>query len=245
MSPFVYLVTGASRGLGFAYSKAVLAQSPDNRIIATARTPETAKQLQQLAEENPGRVEIVKLDTSDKVSVQEFAAALETNPLAKDGIDCLVNNAGICLDNSFQYNIFTAPDDELPTTLQTNLYGVIWVTKAVLPFLHKGRGKRIVNVSSVSGSIATMGPMRIVPMYGISKAALNMATAKMASTLASDGFTVVAFHPGWVKTEINSDGKGDITVDEAVDAALKNLFPRLTAENNGKFLWYDGSVHPW
>ncbi|GAA6020025.1 hypothetical protein JCM10207_006762 [Rhodosporidiobolus poonsookiae] len=262
MSSFTYLITGASRGLGFAYSKALLASSSTIRVVATARNPDSATQLQELAKANEGRVLVVKLDVSAEQSSKTLAKELENHPFVKDGIDCLVNNAGIAVE-TFTDNFLTTSTDKLTKTLQTNVFGPIWVTRALFPLLERGNGKQLVNVSSSMGSMESTVP-GIVPYYCMSKSALNMLTRKQAVQLGKDGYTltwlvfvfllpylstqqVVSWNPGWVKTEFggNDGTMGDLTVEEATDLAMKNLFPRLQPENNGKFLTCEGGFCPW
>ncbi|GAA6038965.1 hypothetical protein JCM8097_000598 [Rhodosporidiobolus ruineniae] len=245
MSSFTYLITGASRGLGFAYTQALLASSPNIRVVATARNPDKAEQLQALAADqaNEGRLLIVQLDVADEKSVETFAAELEKNPFVADGIDSLVNNAGIVVGG--WSTLLQSSTAQLQETLQTNLYGAIWVTKALLPLLRKGKAKQLIFISSVSGSLA--GPVSALPIvgtYAISKAALNMAAVKFARELEP----TVTFHPGWVKTQINQPGDPEppMEVEEAVRDALKNLFLKpLTKEDNAKFLVHDGTEMPW
>ncbi|GAA5894724.1 hypothetical protein JCM6882_006666 [Rhodosporidiobolus microsporus] len=244
MSSFTYLITGASRGLGYAYTEALLASSPAIKIVATARNPGKATELNALAAKNEGRLLVVKLDVDSEESVKALASELESHPFTKDGIDSLINNAGICPGS---WNTTLQSDTaELDATLRTNLYGPYWVTRALLPLLRKGTGKQVVMMSTIAGSFGSFGAdLPGVATYAISKVALNMLTVKLARELASEDFIIVSYHPGWVKTDINVGGQGDIEVEEAVEAAFKHLFPKLTKENTAKFLSFDGSSMPW
>ncbi|GAA6020067.1 hypothetical protein JCM10207_006775 [Rhodosporidiobolus poonsookiae] len=246
MSNFTYLITGASRGLGLGYTAGLLASSPSIRVVATARTPDSAAELQKLAEDsaNEGRLLVKQLDVSSHESIKALAAELETHPFLRDGLDCLVNNAGIAVDREFKTNIVTADDSELPLILETNLYGAIRTTNAFLPLLRRGRGKQVLMVSSTVGSFESFIKSPLMPMYAISKTALNQAMVKYAYLLGEEGFTVLAFSPGYVKTDFVPGG-GDLTVQEAVNFAVKNVFQKAGPELNGKFIDYDGKMLAW
>ncbi|GAA6042187.1 hypothetical protein JCM8097_005004 [Rhodosporidiobolus ruineniae] len=240
-----YLVTGASRSLGLGYTRALLAHSPSTRVVAAVRNPSTADQLQALAAEeaNKGRVYILKLDVEDRDGCFAAAKELERSGfLAGKGLDALVNNAGVSLENQLKPSEVTP--EALLANLSPNLFGPINCTAAFLPLLRQGRSKQIITVSSVCGSVERFGGLTNRAAYSASKTAANMWTRKLAVELEPEGFTTVMFHPGYVKTDINSGG-GDITTKEAVELALKNVFHRLTPADNGSFLSYDGEVMPW
>ncbi|GAA6035588.1 hypothetical protein JCM8097_004916 [Rhodosporidiobolus ruineniae] len=257
MSSTVYLITGASRGLGRSSplslatsTQALLASSPSVKVVATARDPDKAVELKALAakKENEGRLLVVQLDVSDEKSVETFATEFEKNPFAGNGIDCLVNNAG-CSPGGFT-SLHSASTSELRTVLETNIFGAIWVTKALLPLLRRGQAKQLVFISSIAGSLG--GPVSQVAAcgtYAISKAALNMAMRKFAAELALEGFTTVSYHPGFVDTDMNvgapETGLTLLSRDEAAEAALTHLFRKLTPADNSKFLAYDGTEMPW
>ncbi|CEQ41500.1 SPOSA6832_03234 [Sporobolomyces salmonicolor] len=241
MSSFTYLVTGASRSLGLGYSRALLASSPAVKIVAAARNPSKAEGLQALEQEFKGRVYLLRLDVADAEAAKAAAQELEKSGfLASGGLDALVNNAGVAESPSKPSEL---PKDEVLYHFETNLFGVMNVTAAFLPLLKKGTGKQVFGVSSVCGSLGGyFSENSLVTAYCISKAALNMYLKKLASELDGDGFTVVSFHPGYVKTDMNK-GQGEITTEEAVDLAVKNVF--LRKNKNGEFRSYDGNEMPW
>lgn len=133
--------------------------------------------------------------------------------------------------------------EELETDLRTNLFGVIDTTQALLPLLRAGHGKKVWTVSSILGSVG--GPLSDTtaaatcgfstwsnqarretdqrnPPDSISKAALNMYIRKIGAELAGEQFTVLAFHPGYVKTDMN-DGLGNIFKEESVEKSCVTL----------------------
>ncbi|GAA6042190.1 hypothetical protein JCM8097_005006 [Rhodosporidiobolus ruineniae] len=239
-----YLITGASRSLGLGYCTALLRSSPSIHIVAAARDPSGAPELQALARqpENEGRVYLLKLDVADKACVEAAAKELEESGwLGEGGVDTLVNNAGVCEGDEFQ------PTEVTPETvlfnLNTNLFGVMHVTQAFLPLLRGSKAPRIFNVSSWCASMEYWGKNERSTAYGISKAALNMYTRKLAVELGEEGFTVAVYHPGFVLTPMNG-GRGDTTVEEAAEQAVKNVFS-ASREQNGRFLNYSGGEFPW
>ncbi|GAA5891973.1 hypothetical protein JCM6882_007425 [Rhodosporidiobolus microsporus] len=243
-SPFTYLITGASRSLGLAYAKALLAAQPANRVVAAARNPDSAEELQALKKAEPERVYLLKLDLASQESVDAAVKELEGSEFLNDAaLDALVANAGVAEGDEIPASQLTP--DVLEANMSTNLYGTVRVNTAFLPLLRKGQGKQLFSVSSVCGSIAQWGesPSSRVA-YAASKAALNMYSKKLATELKSEGFTVVMFHPGYVIGPINQ-GKGQLTMEEAAKLALENVFQAVSPADNGRFLQYDGEPMEW
>ncbi|GAA5875074.1 hypothetical protein JCM8547_005405 [Rhodosporidiobolus lusitaniae] len=245
-SPFTYLITGANRGLGYVYSKALLAAKPNIRIVAAARDPAGSEQLQTLKKENEGRVYLLKLEVTDPEQAKQAAKELEDSDFLRDGgIDALANVAGVAVN-------FAPPSQltkkDILDNLKVNVFGVLAVTEAFLPLVRKSKAKQIFNVSSTVGSIEMHGPIPALTAYAISKTALNMYTKKLASELGPEGFTVVPFCPGYVRTDMNKtpDGQnGELEPEEAANLAVKNVFLKVTPADNGVFYAQDGAVRPW
>ncbi|GAA6042189.1 hypothetical protein JCM8097_005005 [Rhodosporidiobolus ruineniae] len=249
---YTYLITGASRSLGLGYARALLASRPEVRVVAAARNPSSASGLQALANEeaNKGRVYLLPLDVVDKENVKKAVKELEESGfLENGGIDALVNNAGVANHQPKPSEILTVPPPAVSMgtsspTLTSTSGGVLNVTKNFLPLLRKGKGKQIFSLSSTCGSITEFGGNTFATSYCMTKVALNMYKKKLSTELESEGFTVIMFHPGYVKTDMN-DGNGEITTEEAVEQALKNVFLKVKPEDNGSFLRYSGGVMPW
>ncbi|KPV75618.1 uncharacterized protein RHOBADRAFT_43041 [Rhodotorula graminis WP1] len=246
MSTFTYLITGASRSLGLGYARALLAARPEARVVAAARNPSAATDLQALANEdaNKGRVHVLQLDVEDKAQIAKAAKDLEACGFLGEagGIDALIHNAGVALNHQTKPSQLE-PEDVLDN-LKINVFGVLNVNKAFLPFLEKGKGKQIFALSSVCASIEQWGNNVMTPAYSVSKTALNMWMSKLAAELGPKGFTAIMFHPGYVKSDMNS-GAGEITIEEAADFAVKNVFLAAKPELNGAFLRYSGEKMPW
>jgi NAD(P)-dependent dehydrogenase (short-subunit alcohol dehydrogenase family) len=134
-------------------------------------------------------------------------------------------------------------------TFDTNFFGVIETTNAFLPLLRKSEAGRIVNLSSILGSIeyhATPGSpvyeSKETPAYNVSKAALNAYTVQLAYELKDTKIKVNAAHPGWVKTEMGGEG----AMMEIEDGAKTSVSLATLDENgpNGAFL-HNGERLPW
>lgn len=215
------VVTGANRGIGLAFARALAARGAT--VVGTARDPDGATELGRVARVEP-------LDVRRDASVEAFAALLADMP-----VDLLINNAGILLPDDLD----TVGSDDLLAQVDVNAFGPLRVTRALLPNLRAARG-RVVNITSRMGSIADNTSGR---MYGYraSKAALNAVTRSLALDLAP--IPVVALHPGFVQTEMVG-GRGDVTPEEAVRRLLL-LVDRLDTAMSGRFFHRDGEELPW
>ncbi|KAI0642427.1 NAD-P-binding protein [Trametes meyenii] len=236
MPSTTWLVTGASRGIGLEIVRQLLA-SPDNTVIAGARTPEKADKLHALAGTAKGSLRIVKLDVSDFDSIR--AAAKELEPaLSVSGLDYLVNNAGIGEEDTG----FTVDPDVLLRIIRTNVAGPALLSNVFLPFLEKGHAKKVLNISSTVGSVASIDNFgKIGASYAISKSALNMLTAKQK--LDRPDITTIAICPGWVKTELG--GSNAMLEPKDSVAGILKVITGAKPEDSGKFIRFNGESIPW
>ncbi|KAJ5281984.1 hypothetical protein N7478_007356 [Penicillium angulare] len=227
-----YLVTGASRGLGLALVTrlAALPTTEVGKIIATARSDNSPK-LKELIDTSSGRVELVKLNVSDQKSVSEVAGEVE-RVLQGKGLDFLINNAGV-MDYS---PTGVEGMDKLNELFQTNVAGVHMVTRALLPLLRNGNKKTVINISSTVGSFALIENYRQspTPAYKVTKAALNMLTLQYAQTFETEGFTVVAISPGWLRTDAGTE-RADLPVEVGAEKTV-DIIQSTGPHQNGKFL---------
>ena len=119
----------------------------------------------------------------------------------------LINNAAIL--QTWGGTILDVTADELRDTFMTNTAGPVLLTLALLPLLEAGKPSRVINISSQLGSIEQMTDGW--PGYGISKAALNAATRKLAAALKPRGISVNAASPGWVQTDMGTENARLVT----------------------------------
>ena len=189
----VALVTGAYRGIGLEVSRQLARLG--FHVLLSARDPAKAEAEAEPLRGQGLKVLPVRLDVTDGQSVGAAARFVERR---FGRLDVLVNNAAILYD-SWQ----TAAGADLDTAreaFETNTLGPWRVSLGLLPLLRKGGHPRIVNVSSESGSLSSMGGG--TPAYGVSKAALNALTRKLAAELRPQGVLVNSVCPGWVATEM-------------------------------------------
>jgi len=224
-----FVVTGANRGIGLEFVKQLTARGEE--VDATARDPGDASELHAIA--RPGvRLRIHRLEVAEDASVEAFAAELPGGP-----VDVLINNAGV---SGVKGGEPIDPPDIL-RVLNVNAVGTLRVTRALLPRLREGKGKKIVNLTSKLGSIAEATGGRYA--YRLSKAALNMATKLLAEDLRGEGFRTVAVHPGWVQTRMGSTA-APVPPEQSVRGMLR-IIDGLTAEQSGRTLDFQGRDIPW
>lgn len=187
------LITGGNRGIGLEVCRQFA--SAGHRVILTSRNEKKGK---EALEEISGEVHYIQLDVADPESVARARQEVEDR---LGGLDILVNNAGINYDRWQQAE--KADLEECHRTMEVNLFGPWRCSQAFLPGM-RGRGYgRIVNVSSGSGALSGMGSG--TPGYGISKAALNALTIKLAAGTRGTGILVNAVCPGWVRTDMGGE----------------------------------------
>lgn len=247
----VYLITGANRGIGYQTAKK-LSEDKSNLVIATARDPAKATQLTDLKRDN---IKVIKLDVDSPLDVIKKDVEV-LDKIAPNGVDVVLQNAGVL----FQYEGDTATIslDSYTKHFETNTLGAIKVYQASFPYWskkHDGVTKKFLFVSSIAGQLNDN--QLVAYGYGLSKAALNQfATNVAVENKRSDNPTlnssvVAPIHPGVVSTDMGIpviDGYGlsalAITPEESGDFLAK-LLVNVTAEDNGKFLNYDGKVLDW
>ncbi len=236
-------ITGANRGIGLDLVQRY-SDLPDMQIFAACRQPAQATHLQAIAAQQPERVQIIQLDVTDAA---QLAAAVESVREQADGLDLLINNAGVLpggVDNRARDIAFFG---ELDPQAMLNVFAVnsispVMVTQAFADLLRAGHQSRVVNVSSDAGSI-TRRERGCDYTYSASKAALNMLTRCLAGDLREAGVIVVAMHPGFIQTEMGGH-RATYTLDQTMPAFMQ-VIDRLTPADSGTFLNWDGQPVPW
>ncbi|KAL2421940.1 hypothetical protein ABEF95_000326 [Exophiala dermatitidis] len=226
-----YLVTGSTRGLGLNIV-ASLAGRPEtqvSRIFATGRSHSAA--LDELVKAHPHRVIYVQLDVARPETIKAAVDKVREN-VSGDGLDVLVNNAGIL---TYTENGIANMTD-LMSTVAVNVEGVQQVTRAFVPLLEQGYKKTVVNISTILASLTYVRDtgFQQAPAYKISKTALNMLTSLYAQEYETKGFIFVAVNPGWCQTDMGSSS-ADLPVEAGVKGIL-GVIDKLTPKDNGKFL---------
>lgn len=180
------LITGANRGIGWQTAQELSGMG--FRVYVGSRT---AKANGEPVREIKGEAFWIRMDVSGTKTI-----GLAANWLAKseDKLDVLINNAAIYPDGGA--SITTISRAQMNTTFQSNVFGVIEVTQALLPLLRRSQAARVINVSSGYGQLK--GLSANVPSYCLSKLSLNGVTLMLADNLRADGISVNSVDPGWV-----------------------------------------------
>lgn len=185
----VILITGSSTGIGMA--TALYLSKKSHRVYASMRNLDHSSELRNAAAANGCPVEIISLDVRDEQSVKKAVAEV----LEREGrIDVLVNNAGIAPLGPLE----EVDDAEVLGVFDTNVFGLLRCTRAVLPSMRKQRSGSIINIGSVAGSIAS----GCSGVYAASKFALEALSESLAQEVKPFGIHVALIRPGFTLTPI-------------------------------------------
>lgn len=199
----IALITGTSSGFGLLTSVALAKEG--YHVVAAMRDLGKSDRLLRAAKEAgvpEGRIEVVRLDVTEMESIPGVIA----NILDKHGrIDVLINNAGFARGGFVEQ----VPMDEWRSVIETNVFGLIAVTKAVIPSMRERRAGKIVNISSVSGLVGlpAMGP------YCTSKFAVEGFSESLRLEMLPFGVEVVLVEPASYKTDIWEKGLNGMEAD--------------------------------
>lgn len=224
-----YLITGANRGIGLEFVRQLAGRGEGETVIGTAREPRKAAELAKVARR------VIELDVADDASIGSLG-----DRIGEDAIDVLINNAGVGSEGT--KSLAAMDVEEMRRVFMVNAIAPVMVARAALPRLRAGKRKLIVNISSQLGSITNNNGGSSYGYRG-SKAAVNMLTVCMSNELKGEGFTCVAMHPGWVRTDMGGKN-ATLSVEESVGMMLKTI-EQLRTEDTGRFLNYDGTGLPW
>jgi NAD(P)-dependent dehydrogenase (short-subunit alcohol dehydrogenase family) len=228
------LITGSNRGLGLEWVRQCAGRHW--RVFATCRDPDSAADLQHLADQGAS-VSMHRLDVTDPGQFGDLAQTLRD-----ETIDLLVINAGVYFERWGQDPIVSIRFDDWEETFRVNALGPMRVTEALLPHLARGERPLVLAISSHMGSIADIDTPRDYA-YRSSKAALNAAMHGLAHELQPRGIGVLLLHPGWVRTRMGGSS-APISPEESVRGMLA-LVDRYEPSLSGGFFRFDGARMPW
>ncbi|MFE5911229.1 SDR family oxidoreductase [Streptomyces wedmorensis] len=244
-TPGLALVTGANRGIGRETTRRLALSGARVLLAGRDREAITAAAHELRADGLP--VEPLVLDVTDPAGIRAAAAEVDR---AYGRLDILVNNAGIRTEE-YGRAPSRQPLERWRETFDTNLFGVVEVTRAFLPLLRRSPAARIVNVSSLLGSLTTHSdpdsyastPMfKSLPAYSAAKSALNSWTVHLAYELRDTPIKVNAVHPGYTRTDLN-DGAGDLDVSDGATSSV--LMALLDADGPTGTYTHQGAPVPW
>jgi len=231
----IALVTGANKGLGLEIAKQLVGKG--YTVLLGARGDKAQAPAKELAD-NGMNVVPVRLDVTSLQDITN-AAAMIADKFGK--LDALVNNAGIMNEKD---GASTA--ETLRATYETNVIGAFELTRHMLPLLKKSAAGRIVNQSSILGSLENVSSGGAAgwlnPGYCSSKAALNMLTVVLAQQLKDTNIKVNAAHPGWVKTDMGGQN-ARLDVGEGAKTAVD--LATLGADGPSGSFQHLGKTLPW
>ncbi len=224
----IVLITGATSGIGKACAEKFAADK-DNLIITGRRKDRLAELKAELEKRSGISVLALCFDVQDKHAVD---GAFKDLPEQWQQIDILINNAGLALGrDSFE----DADMDDWETMLNTNVHGLLYVSKAILPFMLRQKKGHIINMGSVAGKeVYEKGNV-----YCASKFAVDAITRAMRIDLLKNNIKVTGIHPGAVETEFSLVRfKGD---DKTARSAYTGFTP-LTAGDIADTIYYCTSL---
>ena len=226
----IVFITGATSGFGEACAN-IFAMN-DYRLILNGRRKDRLVELKQkLEKEYSASAYLLPFDVQNRT---EVFAAIEDLPQEWQDVDVLINNAGLALGRDLFDN---ANVDDWDTMINTNLKGLLYVSKAVVPFMSKRRTGHIINIGSTAAKDAYEGGS----VYCASKAAVEMVSKSMRIDFLRHHIKVTAIHPGAAETEFSLVRfKGN----EQAASKVYDGFQPLTPENVADIIFYCASLPP-
>lgn len=222
----VAFITGANRGIGLETARQ-LGKIQGIHVIIGSRDLAKGQAAAEALRAEGADVEAVRFDITRPEDYREIFEFLDK----KFGkLDILINNAGIAKEDFFKSTVTTVSPAVLRETFETNFFGAVELTQTLLPLIKKAPEGRIVNLSSILGSLTLHADPKS-PIagskafaYNASKAALNAFTIHLAHELRRTKIKVNSAHPGWVKTEMGTEAAPmDIPDGARTSVALATL----------------------
>lgn len=244
----IALVTGGARGLGLETSRQLAARG--THVIIAARNAAKAESAAASLRNEGFDASALKLDVTNETDRRAAYATIEQ---AHGRLDILINNAGILLDSvDGGTPADPPPSGALPNTVretfEANFFAPVFLTQCLLPLLKRSDAARVVNVSSIRGSLTHLSdptspvyPVRALG-YDTSKAALNAFTILLAEELRGTPIKINAIHPGWLRTTMGGD-RAEMSAEEGAEIAVR--YASLGPEGpTGGFFFGDERL-PW
>ncbi|WP_118973427.1 SDR family NAD(P)-dependent oxidoreductase [Taibaiella koreensis] len=223
------LITGATSGFGKAIAEKFAL--PGNELWITGRRTERLDALQQDLQQNGIIVKTTGLDVRDKQSVNALAAAVEQE---WHGVDVLVNNAGLALGAN---SIDEGDTEDWDDMIDTNIKGLLYVTRAIAPLMRRQRSGHIINIGSTAGKVVYQNGN----VYCATKFAVDAISQSTRIDLLPHRIKVTSINPGMAETEFSLVRfKGD----GAKAGQVYNGFEALRAEDIADTVYYCATLPP-
>jgi len=261
----VFVVSGASRGIGLQFVKTLQSRSKGT-IVALCRTPETATGLNDfisaLSEDQKRRIKVMRMDLEDQDSID---SAIDNIKSSFDRVDMLLNVAGLLGDGvnnpGPERSIAKIERDWITKTMNINVIGPVMLSQGLAPLMEQRRrrgknddsnGRPIAVVANLSARVGSVSDNGLGGWYSyrISKSALNQATRTMAHELKRKSVWCVALHPGTTDTDLSKPFQKNVQntrlfpVDFSVESLL-GVIDSMKEEDSGGLYDWAGKVIPF
>ncbi|KAI1387686.1 NAD(P)-binding protein [Hypoxylon trugodes] len=257
MASAVVLITGANRGIGSGIIKWYLSR-PNHTVIAANRDPDhpSSKALNELPRAEGTSLLVIKIDATLRDDPRKAVDTLKSKGI--NHVDILVANAGIRLSGPMVRELDT---DEVQTHIVPNVYGFIWLFKAMYPLLKAAKAPIWVTIGSSAAFLTVMSyklysPSLIIVTKLIRRNMLAVHNAAYAPTKLMLHWYTKAIHieepwlnafpidPGWVRTNLGGDD-APVTVEESAEGIVKVIDVATRDTHSGKLWSYQGHEVPW
>lgn len=239
----VAFITGGNRGIGFETARELGEQGVE--VVLGVRDLAKGEAAAQQLRAKGIKAQAIRFDAEDAAT---FDAAYKYFAERHGKLDILVNNAGVLKENMMGATSSTVSAQDLHDTFETNFFAVVALTQKLLPLVRKAPAGRIVNLSSILGSL-TLHSLPDSPIasakafaYNASKTALNAFTVHLANELRDTPIKVNSAHPGWVKTDMGGDSAPMEVADGGKTSAQLAL---LNGQGRTGGFVHAGETLPW
>jgi NAD(P)-dependent dehydrogenase (short-subunit alcohol dehydrogenase family) len=226
-----WFISGANRGIGLELTRQLVARG--DRVSAGVRSEEARDALAARLAPQHAKIDTAVFDTRDNDAIQAAAKSIDAP------IDALVANAGAF--GPSPQSVLDMDFDAALDLFNVNTLGPLRLALAFLPQLRRAKNPRVALMSSALGSMATVDPSTAT--YSATKAALDKFAQCLAIELKPLGVTVVALHPGWVRTDMGGPN-APLSAPESVAGIIATI-DGLGLENSGSFFDYRGETVAW
>ena len=232
------LITGTNKGLGLEFTKQYLNEGWN--VIATCRSPSTAKDLLTYKEKHQNYLTILSMDLTNEASIKQIGEKIEGRP-----IDIFISNAGTATGYASGANLNdfgNIQSEPWVNVFRTNCVAPLLLAQVVHPNILLGSDKKLIFITSKPASI-TENTGGALYMNRSSRTALNQVIKSLSIDLYEQGISVASVSPGWVKTD--SGGEGALIDAETSVSGIKKVIEKLDMSQTARFCDYKGEAIAW